>query len=68
VIILSELKDLKNQDIADILGTSLDAVKIRLHRARAKLKEVFEAGCTFYEDENDGLACDRKSQESEEGP
>jgi RNA polymerase sigma-70 factor (ECF subfamily) len=65
VIILSELKDLKNQDIADILGISLDTVKIRLHRARAKLKEVFEAGCTFYRDENNELACDRKSEDSE---
>ncbi|MHC4624098.1 MAG: RNA polymerase sigma factor, partial [Planctomycetota bacterium] len=68
VIILSELKELKNQDIADILGISLDAVKIRLHRARARLKEEFEAGCTFYQDKNGGLACDRKSEESEEEP
>jgi len=68
VIILSELKELKNQDIADILGISLDAVKIRLHRARARLKEEFEAGCTFYEDKNGGLSCDRKGEESEEEP
>jgi RNA polymerase sigma-70 factor (ECF subfamily) len=68
VMILSELKELKNQDIADILGISLDAVKIRLHRARARLKEEFEAGCDFYHDEAGGLACDRKSQESEEEP
>jgi RNA polymerase sigma-70 factor (ECF subfamily) len=68
VIILSELKELKNQDIADILGISLDAVKIRLHRARGRLKEEFEAGCTFYQDKNGGLACDRKSEESEEEP
>jgi RNA polymerase sigma-70 factor (ECF subfamily) len=62
VIILSELKDLKNQQIAEILGISLDAVKIRLHRARARLKAEFEAGCDFYHDE-DGLACDRKKPE-----
>jgi RNA polymerase sigma-70 factor (ECF subfamily) len=65
VIILSELKDLKNQDIADILGISLDTVKIRLHRARARLKEEFEAGCEFYRDEDNELACDRKSEDSE---
>jgi RNA polymerase sigma-70 factor (ECF subfamily) len=65
VIILSELKDLKNQDIADILGISLDAVKIRLHRARACLKEEFEAGCEFYRNEDNELACDRKSEDSE---
>ena len=63
VITLSELKDLKNQDIAEILGISLDVVKIRLHRARVKLKEEFEAGCTFYHDESNELACDRKKTE-----
>ena len=68
VIILSELKDLKNQDIAEILGISLDTVKIRLHRARVKLKEEFEAGCTFYHDESNELACDRKSEKSEKDP
>jgi RNA polymerase sigma-70 factor (ECF subfamily) len=66
VIILSEIRDLKNQEVADILGISLDAVKIRLHRARARLKKEFEAGCTFYRDEDNELACDRKSQEHEE--
>ncbi|MHC4132309.1 MAG: RNA polymerase sigma factor [Planctomycetota bacterium] len=60
VIILSEIKDLKNQEIADILGVSLDTVKIRLHRARLKLKEIFEQGCDFYHDDSGGLACDRK--------
>ena len=67
VIILSELKDLKNQEIAEILDISLDAVKIRLHRARVRLKEEFEAGCHFYYNENNELSCDRKQQDPE-GP
>ena len=66
VIILSELKDLQNQQIADILGISLDAVKIRLHRARARLKAEFEAGCEFYYNEDNELACDRKNKKKEE--
>ncbi len=65
VIILSEIKDLKNRQIAEILDISLDAVKIRLHRARARLKAEFEAGCEFYHDENGGLACDRKKEPPE---
>ncbi|MHC4442512.1 MAG: RNA polymerase sigma factor [Planctomycetota bacterium] len=65
VIILSELKELTNRDIAEILGISLDTVKIRLHRARAKLKAEFEASCTIYHDDNNVLACDRKQQKSE---
>lgn len=63
VIILSEIKDLKNRQIADILGISLDAVKIRLHRARIRLKAEFETGCDFYHDEDGGFACDRKKSE-----
>jgi RNA polymerase sigma-70 factor (ECF subfamily) len=63
VIILSEIKELKNQEIADILGVSLETVKIRLHRARVRLKAEFEAGCHFYHDEDGNLACDRKESE-----
>jgi len=65
VIILSELKDLKNQEIGEILGISLDAVKIRLHRARIKLKEEFEAGCDFYYNQDSELSCDRKQKSDE---
>jgi RNA polymerase sigma-70 factor (ECF subfamily) len=61
VMVLSELKELKNQEIADILDVSLHAVKIRLHRARARLKQEFTCGCEFYKDENNTLACDRKN-------
>jgi RNA polymerase sigma-70 factor (ECF subfamily) len=61
VIVLSELKELKNQEIADILGISLDAVKIRLHRARVRLKKEFESGCTFHRDDDGELSCDRKA-------
>lgn len=64
VILLSEMKDLKNQEIADILGISLHAMKIRLHRAKARLKKEFEAGCDFYQAEDSGLSCDRKAPES----
>ena len=62
VIVLSEIRELRNQEIADILGISLDAVKIRLHRARARLKAEFESGCHFYRDEDGNLACDRKKK------
>jgi len=60
VILLSELEGFKNKEIADILQISLDTVKIRLHRARAKLKAVLNDGCDFYHNEQSALACDRK--------
>lgn len=61
VVILSELEGLKNQEIADILQISLDNVKIRLHRARTKLKKELESNCSFYKNELNEFACDLKS-------
>jgi len=63
VILLSEIEGFKNTEIADILQISLDTVKIRLHRARAKLKVLLNNGCDFYQDEQNVLACDRKQSQ-----
>ena len=60
VVILSELEGLKNREIAKILQVSLEAVKIRLHRARVSLKKRLNDGCSFYRNEEDILSCDRK--------
>lgn len=60
VIVLSELEGFNNRDIAEILDVSLDTVKIRLHRARARLKQELEHHCSFYLDERSEFACDRK--------
>jgi len=48
VLILSEFDGLKNTEISEILGISLGTVKIRLHRAREKLREEFIAKCDSY--------------------
>ena len=48
VLVLSEYEGLKNNEIAEILGVSLDTVKIRLHRAKEKLKKELESHCEFY--------------------
>lgn len=60
VLALSDLEGLNNQDIADALGLSLDAVKIRLHRARRELKKRLETGCELYRTEANELGCDEK--------
>jgi len=60
VLILSEIEGFKNKEIADILQISLENVKIRLHRARAGLKNDLDNGCDFYHNEQGALACDRK--------
>jgi RNA polymerase sigma-70 factor (ECF subfamily) len=45
VLMLSEYEGLGNHEIAEILGVSLDTVKVRLHRARGMLKEDLAATC-----------------------
>ncbi len=60
VIVLSEFEGFKNREIADILQISLDAAKIRLHRARASLKNELDSACIFDHDEQGTLVCDRK--------
>lgn len=60
VLLLSDIEGFKNPEIAEILKISLGSVKVRLHRARAKLKESLGRHCSFYLDERGELACDRK--------
>jgi RNA polymerase sigma-70 factor (ECF subfamily) len=48
VLVLSEMEGLSNNEIAEILGVSLDTVKIRLHRGKAKLKQELESQCDSY--------------------
>ncbi len=60
-LILSEYEELENGEIASILETSLETIKIRLHRARKKLKKEFETHCNFYHNDQNDLCCDRKS-------
>ena len=60
VIILSELEEMRDNEIAEILGISLQSAKIRLHRARARLRRELKKACVLYHDERNELACDRK--------
>jgi AhpD family alkylhydroperoxidase len=51
---------LTNAEIATRLGISLDAAKIRLHRARTALRQLLADGCEFYQSDSGTLACDRR--------
>ncbi len=50
VLILSDMLEFKQREIADILGITAENAKVRLHRARKKLKEFLEQKCTFETD------------------
>jgi len=58
VIIFSDMMDFSHQEIADILGLTVENVKVRLHRARKKLKGILEKECTFEVDERNVLVCE----------
>lgn len=60
IIFLSELKELRIAEIAQVLGITPGAAKIRLHRARHALKTRMEQGCRILLDERGELNCDRK--------
>jgi RNA polymerase sigma-70 factor (ECF subfamily) len=62
VLLLSEFEGMKNSEIADILNLSLATVKIRLHRARKRLKKDIEAECTLFRDERNELLCNPKQR------
>ena len=60
IIYLSELKELRIGEIAEIIGISPGAAKIRLHRARQVLRTQMEQQCRIILDEQADLQCDRK--------
>jgi RNA polymerase sigma-70 factor, ECF subfamily len=60
VILLYDIMTLSHQEIADVLGIEVGAVKVRLHRARRKLRALLEGSCTFERDERDVLVCEPK--------
>jgi len=62
VILLHDVGGMKNQEIADILGISLDTAKVRLHRARKQLRNILEGVCHFYIDERGVLICEPKHE------
>lgn len=62
VLVLHDLQGSKNREIAEILGCSLATVKIRLHRAREKLRAALNAGCDFAHDERNVFVCEPKEE------
>ena len=60
VMVLSDLEGFSNDEIAAMLGITVDTVKIRLHRARERLRKDLQDGCTFYRNDSAEIACDRK--------
>lgn len=60
VLILGDMEDLKDREIAEVLDITVEAAKIRLHRARVKLKQSLDSQCSMYRDRRNTLLCDLK--------
>ncbi|SPF43669.1 putative RNA polymerase sigma factor SigZ [Syntrophobacter sp. SbD1] len=58
VITLFDVAELSHREIADILDTTVENVKVRLHRARKELRVLLEKKCAFEVDERGVLVCE----------
>lgn len=60
-LILHDLEGLSAAQIAEICDCSVATAKIRIHRARLRLKEALQGQCEFYRDSESVFRCDRKA-------
>jgi RNA polymerase sigma-70 factor (ECF subfamily) len=61
VLVLGELDELPDRQVAERLGVSLPPVKVRLHRGRKRLRGDLGKHCNFYRNTQNELACEPKS-------
>jgi hypothetical protein len=61
-LLLSEIENLTDVEIADTLGASINSVKIRLHRARARPRKELGSSCRIFADSRNEVACNRSKQ------
>jgi RNA polymerase sigma-70 factor (ECF subfamily) len=60
-LILFNLEGRSVAETAQILGISVAAAKVRIHRAKARLKAALARECDFYTSDDGNLRCDRKN-------
>jgi len=59
-LILHDLEGLSIEQVAEVCACTVATAKIRVHRARRRLRETLDARCDFYRDEDSVFRCDRK--------
>ncbi len=62
VLILFDTMDFSHEEIAEVLGISVENAKVRLHRARKKLRSILEEKCTFELDDRNVLTCEPRDK------
>jgi RNA polymerase sigma-70 factor (ECF subfamily) len=56
-LVLHDLEGFTNAEIAELVECSLEAAKMRLHRARHRLRELVDERCDLFHDERNVLSC-----------
>jgi RNA polymerase sigma-70 factor (ECF subfamily) len=59
-IVLFNLEGKSVSETAEILGISVGATKVRIHRARKRLRDALNRECTYYTTPDGTTRCDRK--------
>lgn len=59
-ILLHDVEGMTITEMARMLDATPGALKIRLHRARAKLRQALQKACAFSRDEDGVFVCERK--------
>ena len=63
VLVLFDVLEFRQKEIAEILDITPENVKVRLHRARKKMKVILEEKCNFERDERNVLICEPNNSE-----
>jgi RNA polymerase sigma-70 factor (ECF subfamily) len=58
VLVLFDVLEFSQKEISEILDITPENVKVRLHRARKKMKVILEEKCNFQRDERNVLICE----------
>jgi RNA polymerase sigma-70 factor (ECF subfamily) len=57
-LVLSDCEGFTDAEIASVVGASVGSVKIRLHRARARLRKELDGSCRIYADSRNEISCE----------
>ncbi len=61
MLVLHDLEGLPLKLVAEVMGSTLGATKVRLHRARKRFAEICREECEQFYNEDGVLSCQLKS-------
>ncbi|MHC5066892.1 MAG: RNA polymerase sigma factor [Planctomycetota bacterium] len=64
-LVLHDLEGMSAAESAEVMNCSLATAKIRIHRARRRMKRMIGAACELYRSPEDHLLCERRVWDEE---